>query len=261
MNPTIIDSHAHVDWESFKDDQDAVITRAFGSGVVQIIQAGVYLHGIPAMLELAERYPNIFVGVGLHPHEAKTWDDQSEQLIRNAAAHPKVVAVGECGLDFHYDHSERPTQMKVFARQVALARELGKPLIIHTREAWDETFAILRDEGKGEIRGVFHCFTGNPSVLPAIRELDFYVSFSGIVTFPKATDIQSCAPLVPAERMLVETDSPYLAPQGMRGKRNEPANVWLVAQKVAELRGCARDEIAAQTSENARRLFGLPQPV
>jgi TatD DNase family protein len=260
MPATIIDSHAHLDWESFKEDREAVIQRAFDSGVAQIVQAGVYLHAIPEMLSLAETYPNIFVGIGLHPHEAKDWNEQSDSVIRQAAVHPKVVGIGECGLDFHYNYSEPETQKTVFALQVDLARELKKPLIIHTRNAWPETFQILKKHGKGEVRGVFHCFTGGPEVLPEIRELDFYVSFSGIVTFPKSTDIQKAAPLVPADRLLVETDCPYLAPQGVRGKRNEPSYVWLVAEKVAQLRSVPKDELAAQTAENARRLFNLPLP-
>jgi TatD DNase family protein len=262
MPNTIIDSHAHLDWESFTEDRDSVIERAFASGVSQIVQAGVYLHNIDEAVTLAERYENIFCGVGLHPHEAKFWqEDSSEQAIRQACTHPKVVAIGECGLDFHYNHSDRDDQLRVFAKQVDLARDLNKPLIIHTRNAWEDTFAILRDHGKGQVRGVFHCFTGGPEVVPEIKELDFYVSFSGIVTFPKSADIQAAAPLIADDRILVETDSPYLAPQGMRGRRNEPANVWLVAAKVAQLRNVSRDELAELTSANARRLFKLPIPV
>jgi TatD DNase family protein len=260
MPATIIDSHAHLDWESFKEDQAAVIQRAFDAGVVQIVQAGCYLHAIPEMLALAERYDNIYCGIGLHPHEAKDWNEDSTDILREWAAHPKVVAIGECGLDFHYNHSDPDVQRSVFAEQVKIAREVQKPLIIHTREAWDDTFDIIRRYGGGEVPGVFHCFTGGPDVIPTIRELDFYVSFSGIVTFPKSADIQAAAPLVPPDRLLVETDSPYLAPQGMRGKRNEPANVWLVAAKVADLRGVSKDEIAERTQANARRLFGLPEP-
>lgn len=257
---TIVDSHAHLDWDSFQDDRDEVIARAFAAGVSQIVQAGVYLHAIPDMLSLAERFPNIYVGVGLHPHEAKTWDAGAADKIRQAARHPKVVAIGECGLDFHYNFSEREDQLRVFTEHVRLARELGKPLIIHTRNAWEDTFRVLEEHGQGHLKGVFHCFTGGPEVLPAINKLDFYVSFSGIVTFPKATDIQAAAPLVPSQRVLVETDCPYLAPHGLRGKRNEPANVWLVAEKVAQLRGVDKDLLAHETSHNARRLFGLPQP-
>lgn len=260
--PTIVDSHAHLGWDSFAEDRDQVIGRAFESGVSQIVQAGVYLTGMEETVAIAEAHPNIFFAVGLHPHEAKDWtDSESPRVIRDFISHPKLVAIGECGLDYHYNHSHPETQRRVFEEQVKLARELDKPLILHTREAWDDTFEILRRVGEGKVRGVFHCFTGSPDVLPAIREIDFYVSFSGIVTFPKSTDIQAAAKEVAENRIMVETDCPYLAPQGFRGKRNEPAYVWKVAEKLAELRGSPIEDIAASTSQNARRLFGLPQPV
>lgn len=260
--PSIVDSHAHLGWDSFAEDRDEVIRRAFESGVVQIVQAGVYLNGMEETILIAETYPNIFFAVGLHPHEAKDWNDsESPGLIRDFTSHPKLVAIGECGLDYHYNHSDPETQRQVFAKQVKLARQLDKPLILHTREAWDDTFEILRRVGEGKVRGVFHCFTGTRDVLPAIREIDFYVSFSGIVTFPKSTDIQDAAREIGEDRIMVETDCPYLAPQGFRGKRNEPAYVWKVAEKLAELRGTQLDAIAASTSQNARTLFGLPQPV
>jgi TatD DNase family protein len=257
---TIIDSHAHLGWDSFKDDQDDVIRRSLAEGIIQIVQAGVDLQNIDNQLALAERYQHIYNGVGLHPHEAKDWTAESADVLRKAAAHASVVAVGECGLDFYYNHSERDTQIRVFKEQVALAIELDLPIIIHTRDAWDETFEVLMEK-KGKIRGVFHCFTGSPIVMPLIRELDFYVSFSGIVTFAKATDIQETAPLVAADRITVETDSPYLAPQGKRGKRNEPSFIWFTAEKLAALRSTTVDEIARITSDNARRLFKLPVPV
>lgn len=260
MPSTIIDSHAHLDWESFKEDQEAVIQRAFESGVVQIVQAGVHLKSFPELLALSERYERIYCGIGLHPHDAKDWGADSASIVREAAHKQKVVAIGECGLDYHYNHSEPEVQRRVFAEQVELARDLNKPLILHTREAWPDTFDILHKHGRGAVRGVFHCFTGGPEVIPQIKELDFYVSFSGIVTFPKSTDIQAAAKLVDDDRIMVETDCPYLAPQGMRGKRNEPAYVWLVAAKLADLRGSSKDDIAAVTSQNARRLFALPEP-
>lgn len=260
--PTIVDSHAHLGWDSFAEDRDQVIQRAFESGVAQIVQAGVYLNEttMAEMVAIADAYPNIYAAVGLHPHEAKDWTDESPNAIRHFTGHSKVVAIGECGLDYHYNHSEPKKQREVFAEQVKLARQLDVPLILHTREAWDDTFDILRSVGEGKVRGVFHCFTGSPEVLPQIREIDFYVSFSGIVTFPKSTEIQDAARLVPENRLMVETDCPYLAPQGYRGKRNEPAYVWKVAEKLAELQGRTLDDIASLTSSNARALFGLPEP-
>jgi TatD DNase family protein len=259
---TIVDSHAHLGWESFAEDRDQVIQRAFESGVAQIVQAGVYLNEstMAEMVAIADAYDNIYGAVGLHPHEAKAWTDGSSDVIRHFTGHPKVVAIGECGLDYHYNHSEPATQRQVFAEQVKLARQLSVPLILHTREAWDDTFEILETVGEGKVWGVFHCFTGSPDVLPRIREIDFYVSFSGIVTFPKSTDIQAAAKAVDESRLMVETDCPYLAPHGYRGKRNEPAYVWKVAEKLAELRGQNLDEIATLTSNNARALFGLPEP-
>lgn len=259
--PTIVDSHAHLGWDSFAEDREEVISRAFASGVAQIVQAGVYLNGMEEMVALAEQYDNIFCAVGLHPHEAKDWNDQSADVIRQFTSHRKNVAIGECGLDYHYNHSQPEQQREVFAEQVKLARELGKPLILHTREAWPDTFEILRRVGEGEVRGVFHCFTGGPEVLPEIREIDFYVSFSGIVTFPKSADIQAAARLVGDDRIMVETDCPYLAPHGFRGKRNEPAYVWKTAEKLAELRSQTLEDIAKLTSANARALFSLPMPV
>ncbi len=223
-----------------------------------MVQAGVDFATIPEIIKLADKYPDIYFGVGLHPHEAKLWAEDSSTVLSQAANHPKMVAIGECGLDFHYNYSDREAQLKAFRAQVRLARDLKKPLIIHTREAWDDTFEILKSDGQGQIKGVFHCFTGGPEHLEAIREIDFYVSFSGIVTFANAKSIQAAAPLIASDRILVETDCPYLAPVPFRGKRNEPAYVWHVADKLAQLRGCSREAIADITAQNARTLFGLP---
>lgn len=258
MPKSIIDSHAHLAWDSFQEDRNDVIARAFDSGISQIVQAGVDFVSFPESVKIAESFSNIFNGIGLHPHEAKHWAGDSADYVRDAFKNKKVVAIGECGLDYYYNHSERDVQLSVFREQVKLSRELGKPLIIHTRDAWDDTFEILKSEGRGEVRGVFHCFTGGPAQLPVIKELDFYVSFSGILTFKSAKEIQAAAPLVSNERIMVETDSPYLAPEGKRGKRNEPSYIWITAEKLAALRACGLDEIAEQTSNNARELFALP---
>lgn len=258
---SIIDSHAHLTWESFQEDQKEVINRAFEQNVCQMVNAGVDFKTIDEILALADRFENIYAGVGLHPHEARDWDETSADLLTRAAEHAKVVAIGECGLDFYYNHSDRSEQLHAFRQQVQLAVRLNKPVIIHSRDAWDETFDILEEAGQGKVRGVFHCFTGGPEHLPRIESLDFYVSFSGIVTFKNAKSIQAAAPLVRKDRMMVETDCPYLAPHPKRGKRNEPAYVWHVAEKLAELRNDDLNEIAETTSSNARNLFGLPLPV
>jgi len=256
--PPIIDSHAHLARESFAEDQEAVIERALANNVQVIVQAGVDFKGIAENLALADRHPYIFNAVGLHPHEAKFWDAESADILRKAAKHTSAVGIGECGLDFYYDHSDRDAQRVAFRAQVRLARELGMPLVIHTRDAWEETFEILEEEGRGEVRGVFHCFTGGPEHLPRIEKLDFYVSFSGIITFKNATEIQAAAQLVRTDRFLVETDCPYLAPVPHRGKRNEPSFVWFVAEKIAVLRQIPSDEVARNAVENTRRLFALP---
>jgi TatD DNase family protein len=255
----IIDSHAHLGWESFADDQDEVIKRAFDKGVVQIVQAGVDLKTIPDMLSLCDKYADIYTGIGLHPHDAKLWDENSLDVLKSHAKHPKVVAIGECGLDFHYNFSERETQIAVFVEQIKLAKELNLPLIIHTRNAWEDTFHCLNKYGQGQIRGVFHCFTGTINELPQIQALDFYISFSGILTFAKSSEIQEVAKIAPGKRILVETDCPYLAPQGFRGKRNEPSYIWTTAEKLALLRNESIENIAAITVNNTRELFKLPE--
>ncbi len=254
----IIDSHAHVVREYFPDDQDQVIARAFESGVVQMVNPGVVLGNIDELFELSRKYDRLYIALGLHPHEAKDWNASAEASLREAATQPKVVAIGECGLDFYYNHSEPDQQRHAFAAQIRIARELKKPIIVHCRDAWDEVMTLLETEGNGEIRGVFHCFTGGPQLLPRIAALDFYISFSGIVTFKNAKEIQAAAKEAPADRILVETDCPFLAPQQMRGKRNEPAYVWHVAEKVAELRNEELDALCARCVDNTRALFNLP---
>lgn len=257
---TIIDSHAHVVSEYYGEEREEVIGRAFESGVVQMVNPGVVLDNLDELFEIAERHANIYLGCGLHPHDAKRWDDKSEEVVKEAARHDKVVGIGECGLDFYYNNSDHQSQIRAFRAQLRLARELDKPVIVHCRDAWQEAISIIKEESGGEIRGVFHCFTGDETVLPSIEELDFYVSFSGIVTFPNAKALQAAAPKVPENRLLVETDCPFLAPQKVRGKRNEPSYVWHVAEKLAELRGTTLDAISAVTAGNARALFRLPPP-
>jgi TatD DNase family protein len=256
----IIDSHAHVVKEYFADDQDIVIDRAFECGIVQMVNPGVDIKSIPELLELKERYEHIHVGAGLHPHEANLWDANAKDIVRKAASQPKVVAIGECGLDFFYNNSDHESQIRAFTDQIHLAREMSKPLIIHCRDAWAEALDLLEKEGGHEVRGVFHCFTGGPELLERIAALDFYVSFSGIVTFNKAQNIQEAAKLVPDNRILCETDCPYLAPQKVRGKRNEPRFVWFVAEKLAELRHSTLEKVASSCTDNARALFNLPVP-
>jgi TatD DNase family protein len=256
-----VDSHCHIDMPQFDADRAEVVTRARAAGVADMLIVG----GVDAeaghrrALAVAEAlgFP---ASAGIHPHEAKLASEAVYDELRGWAAAKRIVAIGEIGLDFHYDHSPRDTQREVLRRQIRLARETSLPIIIHTREADDETADILEQERAGEVAGVIHCFTGTPPLAERALALGFYVSFSGIVAFPRAADIQQVARAVPLDRLLIETDSPFLAPPPHRGKRNEPAFVADVARKVAELRGTTPDEIGAAALANFKRLFRLSPP-
>lgn len=254
----IIDSHAHVMNEYFQDEKDEVIARALENHVKQMVNPAVTVEDLAELKELSEKHEHIFIALGQHPHDAKTWKEDYGDRIREASKLPKMVAVGECGLDFYYKNSDRDVQISVFKEQVKLAKELKKPLIVHCRDAWQEAFEVLQEEKDEDLTGVFHCFTGGPELIPAIKELDFYVSYSGIVTFKNASEIQASVKEVPVERILAETDCPYLAPQAVRGKRNEPAYVWWTVAKLAELKEITVEELAPTLSKNTRRLFKIP---
>jgi TatD DNase family protein len=258
-----VDSHAHIDGPEFDEDREQVIKRARAAGVSAILNVGT---GDPRSgaferaVTLAGRHEDVFAAVGVHPHDARLFDAEAEQritgLIRSSS---RVIAWGEIGLDFHYDNSPRDTQKQVFQRQLQLAREAKLPVIIHTREAEDETVEIIKSENAdGTLAGVMHCFSGTHRLALQALELGFYISFSGIVTFKKADELRAVAREVPLERLLIETDCPYLAPVPFRGKRNEPAYVVEVARCLAELRGLSLDELARITSTNFSNLFQLP---
>jgi len=252
----LVDSHCHLDGKSFDSDRDAVIARARAAGVEWMVAIGTG-DGPPdleAGIRLADAYPFIYATVGVHPHEAAKATDETWTELLALTAHPKCVAVGEIGLDYHYDFSPRETQKAVFIRQMQIARDASQPIVIHTREAWDDTIALIREHWDPELGGIFHCFSGGPAEAQQVLDLGFHISFSGIVTFPKATDIHDAAKMVPADRLLIETDAPYLAPIPFRGKRNEPAYVQHTAARVAALRGVPVEEIAALTTANWRRL-------
>jgi TatD DNase family protein len=252
----LVDSHSHIDMPAFDDDREAVVARARQAGIADILIAG----GVDAedghrrALRVAEAF-GLPVSVGVHPHEAKLANEAIYDELRGLARDGRIVAVGEIGLDFHYDYSPRDVQRKVFRRQVRLARDVGLPLIIHTREADEETAAILEDEGAKEAGGVIHCFTGGEELARRALALGFYISFSGIVAFPRSETIQVVVRTVPEDRLLLETDSPFLAPPPHRGKRNEPAFVVEVARKVAGLRGDTLDAVGAASGRNFERLF------
>lgn len=254
---SLIDSHCHLDAEAFAADRDEVIRRAREAGVDTFVAIGSG-NGPPdleAGIRLAGDYPFFYATIGVHPHDAAKATEETFARLRRLATHPKVVALGEIGLDYHYDFSPRDTQRDVFLRQLALARETALPIVIHTREAWDDTLALLRSHYSApHAGGIFHCFSEGPAEAEQVLALGFHLSFSGIVTFPKATAIQDAARLTPLDRLLVETDAPYLAPIPFRGKRNEPAYAVHTARHIAQLRGISYEALAAATSANWRSL-------
>jgi TatD DNase family protein len=257
MPVKLIDSHCHVDSEQFNDDREAVIERAVAAGVEHMVAIGSG-DGPPdleAGIRLADRYPAFYATIGVHPHDASKATTETYRRLAELAAHPKVVAIGEIGLDYHYDHSPRETQRDVFVEQMRIARDARKPVVIHTRAAWEDTIALLREHwAPTGIGGIMHCFSEGPREAEQALAIAFHISFAGIVTFPKATAIQEAARTTPADRLLIETDAPYLAPVPKRGKRNEPAYVVETARKLAELRSVTLEEIAQTTADNFRRL-------
>ena len=253
----LIDSHAHIDDARFDEDRDAVLERAAAADLELIINIGADMASSARSIALAEKYPQIYATVGMHPHDAKEMREQDYNQLLRWANHPKVVAIGEIGLDYHYDLSPRPVQKEVFLRQLDIARQTDKPFVIHEREAHADTFDIIRTAAKG-LSGVFHCFSGSIETAREYLKLGFYISVAGPVTFPKSAKTKEVAKFIPLDRLLIETDSPYLTPQAFRGRRNEPAYVRLVAEEVAELRNLSLAEVAMATTENARRLFRIP---
>ena len=254
----LVDSHAHLEGKRFDADREEAIARARAAGVDTILtvgQVGADWHGMEASLALAERHEFVLTSVGLHPHDARHYDAAVGERMLEAARHPKVVAWGECGLDFYYDNSPRDAQQEAFREQLRLARAAGLPVIVHSRDAAAETLALLAAELGDAGRGVFHCFSYDLGVAREAVALGFLVSFSGIVTFPNAGAVREAARELPLETILVETDCPFLAPVPHRGKRNEPAYVVDTAAEVARLRGIALAEVAHATSDNFRRLF------
>ena len=255
----LIDSHAHLDDLRYDTDRDNVLQRAQTTGIEAIVTIGCDLATSQAAVALAHAHPNIFATIGVHPHEAKEIGEGWYESFRSLAQHPKVVAYGEIGLDYHYDHSPREIQRQRFREQIHLARELALPLVIHTREAQEDTMMILREEGAVDVGGVFHCFSGDMWLAKDALDLGFYLSFSGVLTFKNATMLRDIAKTVPLDRLMVETDCPYLAPVPYRGKRNEPAYVQYVAETLAEIRGNGSVEfIARATVENTKRVFRIP---
>ena len=260
--PMLVDSHCHLDFPDFADELDAVVARAQAAGVGRMVTISTRVARHAEVLAIAERFSDIFCSVGTHPHNAHEEPDVTAADLVARARHPKVVAIGEAGLDYHYDHSPRTAQEQGFRRHIAAARETGLPLVIHTRDADVDTAHILTEETqKGAFPAVLHCFTGGRNLAFTGIDLGLYVSFTGILTFKKSDDLRAIAAALPADRILVETDSPYLAPGRYRGKRCEPAYVVETAKVLAEVRGTTPEDIAQVTTENFFRLFRkVPRP-
>ena len=254
----LIDSHAHLDMQDFGHDRSKVIERALEGGLTHIITIGIDLESSISALELSRKHDFIYATVAYHPHNARECVPQSLERLAQMASEPKVVAWGEIGLDFYRHYSPPDDQLKIFRQQLEIANDLNLPVIIHSREAHSEVFAMLKKIGKGEKKGVIHCFSGDTDLAMAFIELGYYISIPGTVTYKKASLVREVASRIPLEHMLVETDAPFLTPVPKRGKRNEPVFVTYTAQEIARLRNSDFEEIAAATSRNAKGLFGLP---
>jgi len=258
----LVDSHCHLDFPDFADELDAVVARARAVGIERMVTISTRVKRLAEVSAIAERFPDVYCSVGTHPHNAH---EELDVTVADLVAHtksPKVVALGEAGLDYHYDNSPREAQERGFRTHIAAARETGLPLVIHTREADADTARILEEEmGKGAFPAVLHCFTGGPDLARRAIELGLSISFTGILTFKNSAALRDIAASLPADRILVETDAPYLAPGKFRGKRNEPAFVVETAKALAAARGVTLDEIAQQTTANFFRLFSkVPRP-
>ena len=251
----LVDSHVHLDDQKFDADREAVIERALAAGVDRMMAIGTS-NGPPDLesaIRLAERYPFMVATIGVHPHDASKATLETFARLRELAAYPQVAAIGEIGLDYHYDFSPRDVQRSVFRQQLEIAAEAGKPVVIHTRESWFDTLALVEPAN----RGIIHCFTGDAHQAREALDLGFHLAFGGVLTFPNAEAVREAARITPEDRLLLETDCPYLAPVPHRGQRNEPAYVVETARSIGELKQLSAEEIGHQTSQNFRSFFRL----
>ncbi len=253
----LIDSHAHLDDRRFDKDRDRLIKSLKELGVDLVINPGADLNSSIKAVSLSGKYDNIYAAVGVHPHSAKEMDESTIEILKSFTNREKVVAIGEIGLDYYYDNSPRDIQQKRFIEQLNLAKEVDLPVIIHTREATKDTFHILKEAQDGSLEGVMHCFSGSVEMAMEYIKLGFYISLAGPVTFKNARVSKEVAKAVPLDKLMIETDAPYLTPEPYRGKRNEPFYVRYVAGTIAELRGISFEEVAKQTSENTKKLFRI----
>ncbi|WP_078429498.1 TatD family hydrolase [Alkalihalobacterium alkalinitrilicum] len=253
----LFDTHVHLNAEQFEEDRAEVIKRAQEEGVEYMVVVGFDEKTIRGALEIAEENKKIYAAVGWHPVDAIEMTDQHLHWLEELASHPKVVALGEMGLDYHWDKSPKDIQKDVFRKQIRLAKKVNLPIIIHNREASQDIVDILKEEEAGKVGGIMHCFSGSVEIAKACLEMNFHISFGGPVTFKNAKKPKEVAVEVPLDRLLIETDCPYLSPHPYRGKRNEPAYVSLVAQQIADLKGMSLEQLAKQTTENAKKLFNI----
>lgn len=253
-----IDSHAHLELEDYDNDRDEVVQRAKDAGVGVIVTVGIDVADCRKAVALTERYASVYASIGIHPHDVKSIDEETYEALKKIAVGGKVVAYGEIGLDFYRNLSPRDVQIRRFNEQLEVATALDLPIIIHSRHSHDETFNILK-EWKGRRRGVIHCFSGDANLAARYVDLGFYISIPGPVTFEKAAKIQNVVRQMPLDRLLIETDAPFLAPHPCRGKRNEPAFVVHTARKIAELKDVDIEEVGRITSDNTRSLFRIPE--
>ncbi len=252
----LVDTHAHLQWASFDKDREQVIRRAVRAGVKYIVNIGFNLDGCRKGIELTEKHSELYASVGIHPHNASQFNQDMLDELRRLSGNPKVVAIGEIGLDYYRNLSPRQEQKKAFEAQLSLAEELELPVVIHDRDAHDDILEAL-SEFRGKRRGIMHCFSGSREMAEQCIKSDFYISFAGPVTFPNARKLHGIAKWIDLEKILLETDSPWLAPQQVRGKRNEPAFLPFVAEKIARLKGIRLDELEESTSGNAEEIFQL----
>jgi TatD DNase family protein len=253
----LTDTHTHLDASQFNEDREEMIQRAWDVGVTRIVNVGFNRETIPTTMELAEKYDFIYAIIGWHPQDAKDMLPGDLEWIEELSKHEKVVAIGEIGLDYHWDTSPKDVQNRVFREQIRLAKKIGKPIVIHNREAHHDIIEVLREEKAAEVGGIMHCFSGSWDTAKMCLDMNFYISFGGPVTFKNAKQPKEVLAQVPLDRLLIETDAPYLTPHPNRGMRNESSYVKLVAEAAAEIRGMSLEELAQVTTNNAIRLLGL----
>lgn len=253
----LFDTHVHLNADQFKEDLEEVINRALNEGISRMVVVGFDRPTIERAMELVEKYDFLYASVGWHPVDAIDMKDEDLLWIEELASHPKVVAIGEMGLDYYWDKSPKDVQKEVFRRQIQLAKKVKLPIIIHNRDATADIIEILKEEEAKEVGGIMHCFSGSPETAKECVEMNFYISLGGPVTFKNAKKPKEVAEAIPLEKLLIETDCPYLAPHPYRGKRNEPSYVKLVAEQIADIKGISFDEVAEATTANAKKIFGI----